>query len=79
MNSLFTPSSVRYLLDWGTTFAIGGAICLVLGCLAGWIIWRKARRLLESIEERNRTALADCERARDEISRIKSELAIGSR
>ncbi len=77
MESFLTPSAERYLIDWGLALALGGAGCAFLGMLCGWIIWRNARRLTQSVEERNRSALADYERTSDEISRIKSELAAG--
>ncbi len=75
MESFFTPASQVFLLDWVLTFAIGGFSFLLLGLAGGWIIWRKSRKFAESVEEQTRTALADCERTRDEISRIKSELS----
>lgn len=75
MDSLLTPAAKSYYIDWIVTFGIAGAGFLFLGLAGGWIIWRKSRKLAESVEEKTRTAVADCERTRDEISRIKSELA----
>lgn len=77
MKSWLTPSAERYVMDWGLTLALAGALCALFGLLCGWIIWRNTRKLTQSIEERNRTAQADYERTSDEISRIKSELAGG--
>ncbi len=77
MKRFLPPSAESYLIDWGLTLAIGGAVCAVFGLFCGWIIWRNARRLTQRVEERNRAAFADYERTSDEISRIKSELAAG--
>lgn len=74
MNPL-TPNTERFLFDGGISLTIGGLIFLLLGTFLGWIIWRNACRLAQSVEERNRAAIADFERSSDEISRIKSELA----
>ena len=43
MKSFFTPAAESYLLDWGLTFAIGGALFVIIGFVSGWIIWRNAR------------------------------------
>jgi len=64
-----------FLRDWSLTFALGGGICLLLGLLVGWIIWRNARKLTENIEAENREAFADYERTSDEMSRVRAELA----
>lgn len=77
MNSLLPPHAESYLHDWAATLALGGAICVLLGLACGWIIWRKARRFSQTVEERNRAAFADYERTSDEVSRLKSELAGG--
>jgi hypothetical protein len=74
-----TPAAESYLIEWCITVAIGGGICLVPGCLIGWIIWRNGRKMAQSVEEKTRGALADYEKTSDEISRIKSELAAGGR
>ena len=78
MSSFLAPSAENYLLDWGVTLLIGGTICLLIGCFAGWIIWKNTRKFTEKIEEGNRAAFADYEKTSDEISKIKSELAAGS-
>lgn len=78
MSSSFTPAAENFLLDWGITLAVGGVVCLLLGCFIGWIIWKNTRRYTEKVEEGNRSALADYEKTSDEISRIKSELSIGT-
>lgn len=79
MSAFLTPSAENYLLDWGITLLIGGAVCLLFGCFVGWIIWKNTRKLTEKIEEGNRTAFADYEKTSDEISKIKSELSAGSK
>lgn len=68
------PAWEGQLLDWMPTVILGGALCLLFGLLAGWIIWRNARKLLDRVETGNRDALADYERASDEASRIKAKL-----
>lgn len=75
MDQLLSPAAKLFLVDWLFAYSIAGVSFLVLGLVGGWIIWRKSRKFAESVEERTRTALSDCERTRDEISRIKSELA----
>lgn len=75
MNTTARTSVESYLIDWGVTLAIGGAVFLVIGCLIGWIIWKNSRTFAEQVEERNRKAFADYEKTSDEISRIKSELS----
>lgn len=72
-----TPAAESYLIEWGITLAMGGGICVFLGCLIGWIIWRNGRKFSQAVEEKNRTAFAEYEKTSDEISRIKSELAAG--
>lgn len=66
----------RFLYDWGLTLALGGAICMILGLLAGWIIWRNTRRLMEKVESGNREAFADYENTSDEVSKIRAELQL---
>ncbi|MEQ1840300.1 MAG: hypothetical protein ABL994_07825, partial [Verrucomicrobiales bacterium] len=66
-----------FLFDWSITFALGGAFCLIIGVFIGWIIWKNTRKFLEKVEGGNRVAFADYEKTSDEISRIKSELALG--
>ena len=66
----------RFLYDWGLTFALGGGICVFLGLLAGWIIWRNTRKLTEKVESGNREAFADYENTSDEVSKIKAELQL---
>lgn len=65
----------NYLRDWGITIAGAGFVCFLLGVFAGWIIWRNTRRFAESVETKNREALADYERSSDEISRVKAEIS----
>ncbi len=77
MSFSLTPSVESFLVDWSITFIIGGIVCLIGGLFIGWIIWNNTRKFLEKVEEGNRTAFADYEKTSDEISRIKSELAIG--
>jgi len=77
MSPTLTPSAEAYLLDWGMTLVIGGAVCLLLGCFIGWIIWKNTRKFTEKVEEGNRAAFAEYEKTSDEISKIKSELAAG--
>jgi hypothetical protein len=77
MDSFLTPAAERFLVEWSVTLAAGGAVCVLLGCFSGWIIWRKGRRFCEAVEAKNRAAFADYEKTSDEISRIKSELAAG--
>ncbi len=72
-----TPAAENFLLEWGITLAIGGAVCVFLGSFIGWIIWRNGRRFSQAVEEKNRSAFAEYEKTADEISRIKSELAAG--
>jgi hypothetical protein len=79
MNSFLTPSAETYLIDWGLTFALGGAFFVFFGLVSGWIIWRNARKFTQQVEERNRTAFSDYEKTSDEISRLKSELVGGER
>ncbi|NLT69846.1 MAG: hypothetical protein GXX91_04035 [Verrucomicrobiaceae bacterium] len=78
MTPFLTPAVEKYLLDWGITLLLGGALCLFLGCFIGWIIWKNTRKLTEKIEEGNRAAFADYEKTSDEISKIKSELSAAS-
>lgn len=75
MISELPASDTRFYLDWGVTLAIGGGVCVLLGFVAGWIIWKNARKLSERVESGNREALADFERTSDEVSRIKVELS----
>lgn len=77
MQPRLTPSSEAFLLDWAIILAMGGTLCVFLGFLSGWIIWRNSRRMAVSVEAKNRLALSDYEKTSDEISRIKSELAVG--
>ncbi|MDH4408892.1 MAG: hypothetical protein QE273_04680 [Verrucomicrobiales bacterium] len=79
MKSFFTPAAESYLLDWGLTFAIGGALFVIIGFVSGWIIWRNARNFSQRVQERNRVAFAEYEKTSDEISRLKSELVGGDR
>ena len=79
MKSFFTPAAESYLLDWGLTFAIGGALFVIICFVSGWIIWRNARIFSQRVQERNRAAFADYEKTSDEISRLKSELVGGDR
>jgi hypothetical protein len=79
MKSFFTPAAESYLLDWGLTFAIGGALFVIIGFVSGWIIWRNARIFSQRVQERNRVAFAEYEKTSDEISRLKSELVGGDR
>jgi hypothetical protein len=79
MKSFFTPAAESYLLDWGLTFAIGGALFVIIGFVSGWIIWRNARNFSQCVQERNRVAFAEYEKTSDEISRLKSELVGGDR
>jgi hypothetical protein len=79
MKAFLTPSAETYLVDWGLTFAIGGALFVVMGFVSGWIIWRNARIFSQRVQERNRAAFADYEKTSDEISRLKSELVGGER
>ena len=67
-------ASERFLYDWGIMFALGGAVCLLIGLFVGWIIWRNTRKLTEKIESGNREAFADYETTSDEVSKIKAEL-----
>jgi len=64
-----------YLADWMPTLLLGGGLCLLLGLLAGWIIWRNARKFTEFVESGNRDAMAEFERASDEVSKIKAQLS----
>lgn len=77
MSFSLTPSVESYLIDWGITLATGGLVCLLAGLFIGWIIWKNTRKFLEKVEDGNRVAFADYEKTSDEISKIKSELAIG--
>jgi len=77
INFSLTPSAESYLIDWSITLTTGGAACLLAGLFIGWIIWKNTRKFLEKVEDGNRVALADYEKTSDEISKIKSELAIG--
>lgn len=67
-----------FFLTWGANIAVVGGACLLLGMVAGWIIWRKTRTLTEKIESGNREALADFETSSDDVSKIRAELS-GSR
>ena len=67
-----------FIRDWGLTLALGGGVCALVGAFIGWIIWKNTSKLAERVETANRTALADFERTSDEVSKIKSELALGS-
>lgn len=75
MTEQFTPEGIDFLLSWGLTFAILGAICALLGTVVGWIIWRNTRKVTEVIEAGNRDAFADYETMSDEVSRIRAELS----
>lgn len=77
MSPNISPSLETYLIDWGITLAIGGGICLLIGFLIGWIIWRNTRKFTERVETDNREALSEYERTSVEISRIKAELSAG--
>ena len=50
MKSFFTPAAESYLLDWGLTFAIGGALFVIIGFVSGWIIWRNARIFSQRVQ-----------------------------
>lgn len=69
------PNAEPFLTDWGLTFAIGGAICALIGGVAGWIIWKNTRKFTETVEDGNRDAFAEYERTSDEMSKIKAELS----
>ena len=69
-----TPIEEAFVIDWGTTFAIGGGVCALIGLVTGWIIWKNTRKLTEKIEGRNRDAMADYEKTSDEVSKIRAEL-----
>ncbi len=75
METFFKDWDLNFLQDWGTTFAIGGGICALIGLVIGWIIWKNTRKLTEKIESRNRDALADYEKTSDEVSKIRAELS----
>ena len=77
MKFSLSPSAESYLVEWAVTFAVGGAVFMIIGTVCGWIIWRNASRFTQRVEARNRAAFADYENTCDEISRIKSELATG--
>ncbi len=79
MKSLFSSPTETFLIDWGITFAFGGAFFVLMGTVSGWIIWRNARIFSQRLQDRNRAALADYEKTSDEISRLKSELVGGDR
>ncbi|MDF1850319.1 MAG: hypothetical protein P1U85_05745 [Verrucomicrobiales bacterium] len=63
-----------FLYEWGLNLGTWGAICVVFGLFAGWIIWRNTRRLAEKVESGNREAFAEYENTSDEVSKIKAEL-----
>jgi len=75
MSSSASAPLEKFLADWSLTFLLGGGVCLLVGLVVGWIIWRNARKLTEDIETGNRDALADFERASDEVSRVKAQLS----
>lgn len=75
MNVDVLPSSENFLTDWGFTLTLSGLVCLLIGLVVGWIIWKNTRRFTETIENGNREAFADYERTSDEMSRIKAELS----
>lgn len=77
MSFSLTPSVETFLIDWSITLVAGGLVCLLAGLFIGWIIWKNTRKFLEKVEGGNRVAFADYEKTSDEISRIKSELALG--
>tara|TARA_R110002096_G_scaffold45372_34_gene121968 strand:- start:2603 stop:2827 length:225 start_codon:yes stop_codon:yes gene_type:complete len=69
-----SPSLENFVKDWSITLAMGGGICALIGLVAGWIIWKNARRFTERLEADNRDAIAEYERTSDEISKIRAEL-----
>lgn len=75
MNIDLPPSSGSFLADWGLTLTLSGLVCLLIGLVVGWIIWKNTRRFTETIENGNREAFAEYERTSDEMSRIKAELS----
>tara|TARA_R110000850_G_scaffold142269_1_gene264316 strand:- start:2145 stop:2369 length:225 start_codon:yes stop_codon:yes gene_type:complete len=70
-----TQSFENFLKDWSITLAAGGGICLLIGVVIGWIIWKNTRKFTERIEAENREAMADYERTSDEVSKIRAELS----
>ncbi len=74
MSPEITPEFTEFLKEWGITLGIAGGICLLIGTVAGWIIWRNTRKITEKIEKENRVALNDFERTSDEISKIKASI-----
>lgn len=70
-----TPELETFFIDWSTTFAIGGGVCVLLGLVTGWIIWKNSCKLTEEIESRNRDALGDYEKSSDEVAKIRAELS----
>jgi hypothetical protein len=73
MNS-YSPALLHYLREWALALSAGGMVCLVLGVLAGWMIWRKTRHTAEFMESRNREALSEYERASEDLARVRNEI-----
>lgn len=72
--SSYSPALLHYLREWAITLSAGGLVCLVLGAVVGWMIWRKTRQVAEFIESRNRDALAEYERASEDLARVRNEI-----
>ena len=64
-----------FLKDWAIVYLLGGGTIVVAGVVFGCLIWRKNRTAAEKIEEGNREAMAQFEKASDRALRLKSELS----
>jgi predicted negative regulator of RcsB-dependent stress response len=70
----YSPALLHFLREWAITLTAAGMVCLVLGGLVGWLIWRRTRQAAQFAESRNREALADYEHASEELARVRHEI-----
>ena len=68
-------ASSLFLKDWAATYLTGGLAVVLLGAIAGWMIWRGNRGVLNSVEEKSREARSNYEQINDELNRLKIEFS----
>lgn len=68
-------ASSLFLKDWAVTYLTGGLAVALLGAIAGWLIWRGNRKVLNSVEEKSREARSNYEQINEELNRLKIEIS----